>query len=433
MNNKIKILHLEDSLNDSEIIRSIIDHGGIEYEYFLVDNEKDFIRTLETENIEIILSDYSLPDYNGNEALKVAKERFSNVSFIYVSGMMGEDAAINAMLNGATDYVLKNKLVRLVPAIKRALHEQELEIKRKQSEINLREKNELIEAQNQKYIQINKELVLQNEEKEKRAKELILANNELAYQNIEKEKRAEELIVAKEHAEESSRLKSAFLANMSHEIRTPLNGIIGFSQIIRNPNITEEEKKDFLDGLDKSSQRLIDLINNLIDISLVDSGQMEIKKRDFFLNDLLMGFYEIYNQSAMNKNIKLNVDLGLNDEDSIYESDETIIFKIMDNLINNAVKFTKSGKIDFGYRAQNDEFIFYVRDTGIGISENDLSIIFDRFRQIDYNLSRSYEGSGIGLSLAKGLIKLLNGGIWVESEPDKGSTFYFTLPKTKAA
>jgi PAS domain S-box-containing protein len=140
MTKKIKILHLEDSLNDSELIHSIIENGEIRNEYFLVENEIDFINILKNKKIDIILSDYSLPDYNGNEALKVAREKYSDIPFIFVSGAMGEDAAIDAMLNGATDYVLKNKLERLVPAIKRALHEFELERKRKQSVMELLEK-----------------------------------------------------------------------------------------------------------------------------------------------------------------------------------------------------------------------------------------------------------------------------------------------------
>src|ERR1035437_5998915 len=144
MNKKIKILHLEDSLKDSELIHSFIESGEIEHEYFLADTEFLYIYILETENIDIILSDYSLPNYNGNKALKVAREKYSHIPFIFVSGAMGEDTAINTMLNGATDYVLKYKLERLVPAIKRALNEYKLEYERKQADIELKEKSEQI-------------------------------------------------------------------------------------------------------------------------------------------------------------------------------------------------------------------------------------------------------------------------------------------------
>jgi len=174
MNKKVKLLHLEDSDKDSELIRSIIDSGEIWYEYFLADNEKDFKQILEHENIDLILSDYGLPDYNGEKALKVAMEQYSNIPFIFVSGTIGEDDAITAMVNGATDFVLKNKLERLVPAIKRALDECQTELERKQAELEL--------------IIANKELLFQGEEKEKRAAELIVANKELVFQNREKEK-----------------------------------------------------------------------------------------------------------------------------------------------------------------------------------------------------------------------------------------------------
>jgi signal transduction histidine kinase/DNA-binding response OmpR family regulator len=196
MKNKLKILHLEDSIKDSDLIRSLIESEKIGCDYFLVENENDFINILETEMIDIILSDYNLPDYNGDEALKIVREKYYHIPFIFVSGVMGEDKAIDAILNGATDYVLKNRLERLVPAIKRASREHEQEVKRNQIEKKLIEKTELIENQNEKYIQINKELVFQNQEKEKRAAELIIANKELIFQNQEKEKRAAELIIA---------------------------------------------------------------------------------------------------------------------------------------------------------------------------------------------------------------------------------------------
>jgi len=196
MAKKIKILHLEDSLFDSEFIHSLIESEGIMHDYFLADTEKEFINILETKKIDIILCDYRLPGYDGGEALKFVKEKFSNIPFIFVSGTIGEDAAINAMINGATDYVLKHKLDRLVPAIKRAMREYETENKNISAEIKLDLKIKQIEAQSAKYEQIKKELALLKVEKEKRAAELILANKELIFQKEEKGKRAAELVIA---------------------------------------------------------------------------------------------------------------------------------------------------------------------------------------------------------------------------------------------
>ena len=451
MNKKIKILHLEDSLKDSEIIHSIIESGEIEHEYFLADTELYFIYILETENIDIILSDFSLPNYNGNKALKVAREKYSHIPFIFVSGAMGEDAAINAMLNGATDYVLKNKLERLVPAIKRALREYELEINREQAEIKLKEKNEQIEAQNEQYLQINKELVFQNEEKEKRAAELgianielafqnkekekraaelLIANEELIFQNEEKEKRAAELIIAKENAEESDKLKTAFLQNMSHEIRTPLNGIIGFSSLLNEDDISKEEIKEFTAIISQSGKRLIEIVNNVLDISKIQTGQIEIKQKKILVNTIFSDLFTFFSPIANAKNIILNYN-NHNDKFRTIFTDETKLHQILTNLINNAIKFTKSGDIDFGYEIKENLIQLYVKDTGIGLPKESVERIFDRFIQVEQTMTKNYEGAGLGLAISKGLVELLGGKIWVESEIGKGTTFFFTLPYIK--
>jgi signal transduction histidine kinase/CheY-like chemotaxis protein len=889
MNKIIKILHLEDSLNDSELIQSFIESGEIDFEYFLSDNEADYIKILKKESIDLILSDYGLPDYDGNEALRFVRERYSHIPFIFVSGKIGEDAAIEAMINGATDYVFKNKLERLVPAINRAMHEYELEIKRRHAEKNLKEKTELLEAQNLKYIQINNELVFQNEEKvkraaelliankelafqnrekekraheliianeelafqnrekekradeliiankelafqneekekradeliiadkelafqkeekekradeliiadielvfqntekenraaeliiadkelgfqkeekekradeliiankelvfqnelkekraaelivankelhfqneekekradeliiankelafqneekekraaeliiankelafqneekekradeliiankelhfqneekekrageliiankelafqneekskradeldtanqelvfqndekEKRAAELIIANKELAFQNLEKEKRADELIIAdkelafqkeekgkradeliladkelvfqkkekknraaelfiadkelgfqkeekekradeliiankelvfqnelkekraaeliiankelafqneekgkradelvianrelafqneekgkradelvianrelafqneekgkradelvianrelafqnkekeiradeliiannelqfqneekekraaeliiaKDSAEESDKLKTAFLQNMSHEIRTPLNGIIGFSTLLSYGDITQEEIKEYSALISQSGNRLIEIVNNVLDISKIQTGQVKIEQKLIKINDVYSDLINFFSPIAKVKNISLNYN-NQHDKSRTIHSDEAKLHQILTNLINNAVKFTKSGTIDFGFEIKNNFIQFYVKDTGIGIPAELHEKIFLRFIQAEQSMTKNYEGAGLGLAISKGLVELLGGKIWVESEVDKGTTFYFTLP-----
>jgi signal transduction histidine kinase len=394
MNEKIKILHLEDSLKDSELIQSIIESGEIGNEYFLADNEKDFINILETENVDIILSDYKLPGYNGNEALKVAREKYPAIPFIFVSGAMGEDAAIDSMLNGATDYVLKNKLERLVPAIKRALHEYELESKRKQM-----------------------------------VQDLIIANKELAFQNEEKEKRAAELIIAKERAEESDNLKTAFLQNMSHEIRTPLNGIIGFSRLLNVEYISKDDIKEFTAMISLSGKRLLEIVNNVLDIARIQTGQVNIEQKPIIISSLFSDLKNFFSQLAKVKNISLKFHIPSGRYQAIY-SDEAKLFQILTNLINNALKFTKSGNIDLGYEKKDNAIQFYVKDTGIGIPPEMYERIFDRFIQADQSLSRGYEGAGLGLAICKGLVELLGGRIWVESKINKGTTFFFTIPYT---
>ncbi|OFY44267.1 MAG: hypothetical protein A2X18_01260 [Bacteroidetes bacterium GWF2_40_14] len=393
MHKKIKILHLEDSYKDIELIHSLIDSGELNCEYFSVDNEADFIYILETKKIDLILSDYGLPDYDGNEALKFARDKYNNIPFIFVSGTMGEDRAINSMLNGATDYVLKNKMERLIPAIKRAMHEHEMEIKRIHSERRIREKVEQIKSQNEMLAQINKEL-----------------------------------FVAKERAEENDKLKTAFLQNMSHEIRTPLNGIIGFAGLLDSDDISKEEVREFTAVIKRSSKRLLELVNNVLDISRIQTGQIVIKRESISVNLIMNNLQAFFTPLAKARSIILDYHNKTEKPTKIF-SDEGKLTQVLTNLISNALKFTTKGRIDYGFDIQKDNILFYVKDTGIGIEDEFKEKIFDRFMQVEHSMTKKYEGAGLGLPISKGLVQLLGGKIWHESEKDKGTTFYFTLPK----
>ena len=407
MSKTIKILHLEDSDKDAELIQSMLQTSEIGQEYFLADNEKQFRLILENENIDLILSDYSLPDYNGNEALKLSREMYSHIPFIFVSGIIGEDAAINAMLNGATDYVLKNKLERLVPAIKRALHENELEMEREQAKANLIEKNKQIEAQNEKYLQINKELI----------------QSVLLVQNINNE-----LIMAKKRVEEADKLKSAFLANMSHEIRTPINAIIGFSQFLLDPESSKEEIEDFVQVIKTSSLQLISIINDIVDISLIEVDQVSLHIEPVNINQLLNNLFAFYEKLVDGKKVCLHCICHDPDKLVEIESDGKRINQVFGYLLNNAIKFTKEGTIEFGYKVEKNQIKFYVKDSGIGMAPENHLLIFQRFRQVDSSFTRAYDGNGLGLSISKALVEKLGGTIQVISELGSGSNFIFTIP-----
>ncbi|WP_394760122.1 response regulator [Flavobacterium sp.] len=445
MDHNIKILHLEDSINDSELIHAIIENSGIKNDYYLVDNKDDFIHFLKTKKIDIILSDYSMPGYQGSEALKIASQNHSHIPFVFVSGTIGEDRAIDAMVNGATDYVLKNKLERLIPAIKRALKEYELEAKRKKDELELKEKNALIEAQNEEkekraneLLIANKELTFQNKEKEKRAAELVIANKELAFQNEEKEKRAAELVIAKEHAEESDRLKSAFLANMSHEIRTPMNGILGFAELLKGPGLTIEEQQEYIEIIDKSGKRMLNIINDIVDLSKIESGLMKMNIKDSNINEQVEYIYTFFKPEVEAKGMQLFFKNALPANESIISTDREKMFSILSNPIKNAIKYSNKGCIEMGYvlktktestiQSSNKELEFYVKDTGIGIPKDRQEAIFERFVQADIEDIHAMQGAGLGLSITKAYIEMLGGKIWLESEEEKGSTFYFTIP-----
>lgn len=276
----------------------------------------------------------------------------------------------------------------------------------------------------------NKELVFQNREKEKRAAELLIANKELIFQNQEKEKRAEELIIAKDRAEESDRLKTAFLQNMSHEIRTPLNGIIGFSELLNSENITKAEIKSYTAIITQSGKRLMEIINNILDISRIQTGQIIIEQKMILVNSIFADLLSFFSPLAGTKNINLRCP-NLDGKGIIIFSDELKLHQIFVNLINNAIKFTKSGEIDFGC-VEEDNFVkFYVKDTGIGIPKELFDKVFDRFVQVEKSLTRNYEGAGLGLAISRGFVELLGGKIWVESEIGKSTTFYFNLPCVK--
>lgn len=238
---------------------------------------------------------------------------------------------------------------------------------------------------------------------------------------------------AKKEAEIADHLKSTFLANLSHEIRTPLNGILGFSQFLRQKQHSEEKQNKYLDIILANGKSLLMLINDIIDISMIESNQLSIKKRPFKLNDLIDQVYAnyAYQLSQKNKNIKFIPHKALSNEQDLVISDDFRINQIMGNLISNAMKFTERGKIEFGYEIDKNKIEFYIADTGIGIKKEQQEEIFKRFRQADESMTRNYGGTGLGLSICKGLVYLLNGKIWVRSEPGQGSTFYFTIPFEK--
>ncbi len=241
-----------------------------------------------------------------------------------------------------------------------------------------------------------------------------------------------ELIKAKEKAEESDRLKSAFLANMSHEIRTPMNGILGFTELLKEPNLTVDEQKDFIQTIQISGARMLNTINNIVDVSKLESGMMKVDIKETNLNEKLEFTYKFFRPEVESKGLKLISRNGLPLKEALIETDNEKVYGILTNLIKNAIKFTYEGSIEFGYDLKSDgktaELEFYVKDTGVGFPENQKEIIFERFRQGSDSLDRKYEGSGLGLSICKSYVEMLGGRIWVESQKGRGTTFYFTIP-----
>ena len=262
-----------------------------------------------------------------------------------------------------------------------------------------------------------------------RNKENVITNFVAVKVDITEQKKIfAELTAAKEKAEESDRLKSAFLANISHEIRTPMNGILGFAQLLKEPHLTGEEETEYIDLIQKSGERMLNLINNLINISRIEAGETMLQESETPVNELMRDLYAFFKPEIDKKGLRLNLKTGLPDNDSVIETDSGKLIQILTNLIQNDLKFTSSGEIDFGYNRSNSTLEFYVIDTGIGIAADMKEKIFDRFHQVDNTLTRTQEGSGLGLSISQAYVEMLGGTIRIESREGWGSEFYFTLP-----
>jgi PAS domain S-box-containing protein len=239
-----------------------------------------------------------------------------------------------------------------------------------------------------------------------------------------------ELIKAKEQAEESDRLKSAFLANMSHEIRTPMNGILGFAGLLNESNLTGTEQQKYIQIIEKSGARMLNIINDIVSISKIESGLMEINMIESNINEQIEYIYAFFKPEIENKGIQFSYKNSLPFEKAIIKTDREKLFAILTNLVKNAIKYSEKGSIELGCDKKGENLEFYVKDSGIGIDSTRLKAIFERFIQADIADKHAYQGAGLGLSISKAYVEMLGGKLWVESEIGIGSTFYFTIPYT---
>jgi PAS domain S-box-containing protein len=613
----IRILFAEDLPTDVEMAKREIRKGGIEFISKVVDTETNFRKELEEFKPDIVVSDYSMPTFDGMSALKITRAKSKHMPFVVLTGSMNEETAVACMKAGANDYVIKEQIKRLPFAIKEAIdkgkaYREKVEME-KQLRQSLEEYKELINGmketvwiidtsgnllevnktaiktlgytrqelleiglhgidghlskkdiaglinqmssvQNQFFhtahttksgknipVEINSTLVNYRGEKvimsiARDITERIEIENQLKllsrsveqspvgilitdsqgtleyvnkaftkisgyfaeevigkdpqilksgyhspefYKNLwdtiasgkewhgellnkkkngdyfwtdvsispifdnkgtithfvfvheditEKKQMIDNLVAAKEKAEESDRLKSAFLANMSHEIRTPMNGIIGFTELLNEPKLTGKEKNEFIKIIQKSGQRLLNTISDLIEISKIESGSLELKLSKVNMNEQLDYIYNFFKPETENKGLTFKVHKPLSDEHANAESDAGKLNGVLMNLIKNAIKYTNQGGIEMGYRVVENTLEFFVKDTGIGIEGNRQKVVFDRFVQADLSLSKPYEGAGLGLSIAKAYVEMLGGKIWLQSELAKGTQFFFTLP-----
>ncbi len=541
MKSPIRVLIIEDNEDDTILEIDALTRAGFTIEYERIETREALVQALENKNWDLIISDFAMPRFSGLEALDELKKSGKDIPFILISGTIGEETAVAAMKAGASDYIMKNSLYRLIPAFERELREAESRRLKRQAEdaiqferILLRtlidnlpdfiyvkdsdcriivankssvdfmgytSESQLIgktdldifmnENGNRGYTQdlavvktgipiINREeeftdgkgnrrwllttkipihnehgkisglvglkhditirkqiefelkeseqnLIRQNSEFHVLNNEYLALNEELTESFNRIQKMNSELTLAKNKAEESDRLKSAFLANMSHEIRTPLNAILGFSGLLRDVSESREKTGEYVDIIDSSGQQLLTIIDDILEISKIEADQISISPDTININKVMRELYQLFSRQAELKNLELSF-LGDYKGDFYTITDENRLKQILCNLLNNAIKFTSEGKIQFGYETGEDDLRFYVIDTGIGVSADERSIIFKPFRQVETGSTRNYGGNGLGLSISKALVEKLGGTISVESEPMKGSSFSFTIP-----
>ncbi len=263
--------------------------------------------------------------------------------------------------------------------------------------------------------------VLRNREK------IAESEKKLQQQNEELKRINRQLRESIAKAKESDKLKSAFLANMSHEIRTPLNGILGFTEILKQGNLEPSQIVSYLEVIENSGQHLLNLINDIIDLSKIEANQMELRCNPFCLDDVIHEVIKLYTPTATKKDLYL-IAKASNSQKIGVEGDETKVRQIISNLLSNAIKFTEKGGVELEYYQENEQVVIKVSDTGIGIVETDIPKIFERFRQIENKLGKTSGGTGLGLAICKSLVELMNGKIMVESLLGQGTTFIVILP-----
>jgi len=402
MSKPLRLLLVEDSPDDAELLLRELRRFGFAVSHTRVEEAAPMQEQLETQAWDVVLSDYSLPHFDATRALQVVRSSGVDVPIIIVSGTLGEEAAVSAMQAGAQDFILKSKLVRLGPAIDRALRDAGERRARRFAEQRFRERE----------AQVREEL-------EHRVKE---RTAELARIN-------EELLGARDAAEQASRAKSRFLANMSHELRTPLNAIIGLSELLEQeiPGPLQSKQKEYVEQVASSGRHLLSLVNDILDLSKVEAGYLKLNRVWLHPEVVLESLLGTVRSLAQKRGLKLEVV-----QDPLlprFLVDPLRMKQVLFNLLSNAIKFTSpGGTVWLKARCGEGSVLIDVQDTGIGIAQDDMPKLFREFEQIETKQGPKPEGTGLGLALCKMLVEAHGGEISVRSSPGEGSTFTVRIP-----
>lgn len=493
MKKDLHILMLEDSEFDADLNKAQLQLLE-EYNCIItcVANKESYLNALDSPLPDIVISDFNLPQYNGLQALNDLKAKNLFIPFIFVTGTLNEETAADTIKAGAWDYVVKDRLFRLPLAIKSVLKLKEekintlkameqnkmLSMALEQSPVHIvitnpagiteyvntrftevtgyspdevighfhslgndcdhqkiveylkkgniwRTETKNIRKNNTEYWEYVSIAPLKNEEDE--ITHLIYIKEDVT----QRKKMEQTLIQALEKAEQSDKLKEAFLQNLSHEIRTPLNAIVGFSNLLKEDNLPYATQCEYTDIINQSSNQLLSIVSDILTISRIQTGLETLTINALVVNDFMENLKRIFALHAEAKNLEFKVKKGSDDPTLAIYTDEIKLSQIISNLLQNAIKFTHQGKVEFGYEIAHDFITFFVKDTGIGIAKENHAPIFERFRQADTTISTNYGGTGLGLSISRSFAEMMGGKIYLESELGKGSIFYLSLPYQK--
>jgi signal transduction histidine kinase len=408
----MKILIVDDNTENLEVMKIILNYNN--YSVVSANNGKIALEILRSDKFELIISDILMPVMDGFLFCKECKHDvdLAKIPFVFYTATYIDTLDKEFALSlGAQEFITKpqepENFLKIIDNVIQKTSKEKLFV------------NDSIETNENEILKLYSERLISKLEKKNIDLEQEIAAHKITLADLQ---------VAKEKAEESDKLKTAFLQNISHEIRTPLNGILGFSDLLKSESISQDDIKEFTSIISRCGHRLLDIINNVLDISKIETGQIKIIHKPFSLNLLMNDLFVFFTPLNKKKGLNYTYTSTLDNLNCYVMSDETKLNQILSNLVNNSIKFTTSGSISYGYEIVDEKIQFYVKDTGIGISPENQGKIFDRFSQIDIKNANGLSGAGLGLAICKGLVEMLGGNIWVESEINKGTTIFFTIP-----